>query len=220
MGLKTIGRGLESRFCKKRTRRLSATVADLAGQLQSALGQVTQLQQQLDWFKRQLFGRTSEKRLEFDEVEQANLFAALGIESPPDQEVPTQEISYRRREKRRDGAVNECGLRFDETVPVETIQVADPVIEAIPEAEREVVGEKVSHRLAQEPGSYKILKYVRQVVKRRDTGELLTPPAPAKRSGAHGRGRQFPGPDAHRQVPISPAAEPASINVLPTAASG
>ena len=165
--------------------RLSATVADLGerlaeatDQLQSALGRVTQLQQQLDWFKRQLFGRTSEKRLEFDEVEQANLFAALGIESPPDQEVPTQEISYRRRQKCRDGAVNECGLRFDETVPVETIQVADPAIETIPEAEREVVGEKVSHRLAQEPGSYKILKYVRQVVKRRDTGELLTPPAP------------------------------------------
>ena len=140
---------------------------------------VTQLQQQLDWFKRQLFGRTSEKRLEFDEVEQANLFAALGIEAPPEQDIPTQEITYRRREKRRDGAVNECGLRFDETVPVEVIQVADPAVEAIPEAEREVIGEKVSHRLAQEPGSYKILKYVRQVVKRRDTGELLTPPAPA-----------------------------------------
>ena len=165
--------------------RLSATVADLGerlseatGELQSALGRITQLQQQLDWFKRQLFGRTSEKRLEFDEVEQANLFAALGIETPPDRAVPSQEIRYRRREKRRDGAVNESGLRFDETVPVETIDVIDPVVEAIPEAEREVIGEKVSHRLAQEPGSYKILRYVRQVVKRRDTGELVTPRAP------------------------------------------
>ena len=69
-------------------------------------------------------------------------------------------------------------MRFDETVPVETIDVIDPAIESIPEAEREVIGEKVSHRLAQEPGSYKILRYVRQVVKRRDTGELVTPPAP------------------------------------------
>ena len=111
-------------------------------------------------------------------MEQANLFAALGIETPPDREVPTQEIRYRRREKRRDGAVNESGLRFDETVPVEVIEVVDPAIEAIPEAEREVIGEKVSHRLAQEPGSYKVLKYVRQIIKRRDTGELLTPSAP------------------------------------------
>ena len=165
--------------------RLTAAVSDLGerlaeatGELQSALGRVTQLQQQLDWFKRQLFGRKSEKRLEFDEVEQAHLFAVLGIETPPERETPTQEIRYRRREKRRDGAVNESGLRFDETVPVETIDVTDPAIEAIPEAEREVIGEKVSHRLAQEPGSYKILRYVRQVVKRRDSGELLTPPAP------------------------------------------
>ena len=157
---------------------LTDRLAEATGELQSALGRVTQLQQQLDWFKRQLFGRTSEKRLEFDEVEQTNLFAALGIETPPQREVPTREIHYRRREKCRDGAVNESGLRFDETVPVETIRVVDPAIEAIPEAEREVVGEKVSHRLAQEPGSYKILKYVRAVVKRRDTGQVLTPPAP------------------------------------------
>ena len=119
--------------------RPTAAISELTGHLQSALGRVTQLQQQLDWFKRQLFGRISEKRLEFDEVEQANLLAALGIETPPDRDIPTQEIRYRRREKRRDGAVNECGLRFDETVPVEVIEVLDPSIEAIPEAEREVV---------------------------------------------------------------------------------
>ena len=151
---------------------LSATVSDITEQL-------AQVKRQLDWFKRQLFSRTSEKRLKFDEVEQANLFAALGIETPPDGEVPTQEIHYRRREKRRDGAVNESGLRFDETVPVEVIEVVDPAIEAISETEREVIGEKVSHQLAQEPGSYKVLKYVRQVIKRRDTGGVLTPSAPA-----------------------------------------
>ena len=42
-----------------------------------------------------------------------------------------------------------------------------------------MVGEKVSHRLAQEPGRYKVLKYVRHVIKRRDTGDVLTPSAPA-----------------------------------------
>ena len=157
---------------------LTAAVSDLAGQLRSALGRITQLQQQVDWFTRQLFGSKSERRLEFDEADQASLFAALGIETPPAGDVPTQEVSCRRRGKRRDGAVSETGLRFDGTVPVEVIHVADPAIEAIPESEREVVGEKVTHRLAQEPGSYKVLKYVRQVVKRRDTGELTTPPSP------------------------------------------
>ena len=85
------------------------------------------------WWWRRKLGRTSEKRLEFDSVEQANLFAALGIETPPEQDIPTQEIRYRRREKRRDGAINESGLRFDETVPVEVIEVVDPAIEAIPQ---------------------------------------------------------------------------------------
>ena len=95
---------------------LSATVAELGerlseatGELQSALGRIAQLQQQLDWFKRQLFGRKSEKRLEFDEVEQANLFAALGIETPPEGEVPTQEIRYRRRKNAGTGRSTSAG---------------------------------------------------------------------------------------------------------------
>ena len=41
-----------------------------------------------------------------------------------------------------------------------------------------MIGEKVSHRLAQRPGSYVILKYVRSVIKRRDTQVLSCPAAP------------------------------------------
>ena len=107
------------------------------------------------------------------------VFAALGIEAVPEQALPTEEVRYRRRKKRRDGAVNGHGLRFDETVPVETIRVVDPAIEAIPEVEREFIGEKVTHRLAQAPVRYKVLRYVRAVVRRRDTAQVLTPAAPA-----------------------------------------
>ena len=69
-------------------------------------------------------------------------------------------------------------MRFGPEVPVRTIEVTDPTIEAIPQAEREVIGEKVSYRLAQQPGSYVVLKYVRPVVKRRGTETMLTAPAP------------------------------------------
>ena len=151
---------------------LLATVAELSAKLTAAT-------EELAWYRRQVFGSKSEKRLEFDDARQASLFASLGIEAGPAEDVPTQKITYRRRVKCRDGAVNEAGLRFDESVPVETIVVTDPAIEAIPESQREVIGEKVTHRLAQEPGSYKVLKYGRQVVRRRDTGRMLTPPAPA-----------------------------------------
>ena len=37
------------------------------------------LKQQVEWFKRQLFGRKSEKRLDVDPAVQGNLFAALGV---------------------------------------------------------------------------------------------------------------------------------------------
>ena len=51
-------------------------------------------------------------------------------------------------------------------------------MDAIPQAERDVIGEKVSYRLAQQPGSYVVLKYVRPVVKRRGSETMLTAPAP------------------------------------------
>ena len=120
-----------------------------------------------------MFGRRSEKHIPFEPTEQANLFEALGVE-PDAAPVPVEEITYRRRKKQRGDAASEKGLRFDESVPVTTIEVRDPAVEAIPQAERERIGEKVTHRLVQRPASYEVLKHVRPVVKRRDTGELVT----------------------------------------------
>jgi len=147
--------------------RLCADVASLNAHL-------TSLKQQLEWFKRQIFGSKSEKRLDFDPAVQGNLLAGLGVVAPPPKDPPSETITYQRRKKMRDAAVNDSGLRFDDSVPVQTIQVSDPVIDAIPEALREVIGEKISYRLAQRPGSYVILKYVRPVIKRKDTQSLIT----------------------------------------------
>ena len=154
------------------------------GETRTALGrlqaQYDSLKYELDWFKRQLFGQKSEKRLDIDPAQQLNLLAGLGVKAPPScDDVPTQTVTYERRAKVRDAAVTDSGLRFGPDVPVQTIEVSDPAIEAIPEAEREVIGEKVSYRLAQQPGSYVVLKYIRKVVKRLDTETILTPPAPA-----------------------------------------
>ena len=148
--------------------------------LEQLQAQYDALKYELGWFKRQLFGQKSEKRLDLDRDEQLNLLAGLGVKEPPSREdVPTHTVTYERRAKVRDAAVAESGLRFGSEVPVQTIEVTDPAIEAIPQAEREVIGEKVSYRLAQQPGSYVVLKYVRKVVKRRDTQTILTAPAPA-----------------------------------------
>ena len=146
------------------------------------------LKHELDWFKRPLFGQKSEKRLELDDEAQLNVLAGLGVEKPPSRDDgPTQTVTYERRAKVRDAAVADSGLRFGPEVPVQSIEVMDPAIETIPQAEREVIGEKVSYRLAQRPGSDVVLKDVRKVVKRRDTQAILTAAAPAnvlERSGA------------------------------------
>lgn len=85
----------------------------------------------MGWFRRQLFGRHSEKRLELDASEQASLFESLGVDDARPDEEASEQITYRRRKARGD-AVNEQGLRFDESVPVTTIHVRDPAVESIP----------------------------------------------------------------------------------------
>jgi len=142
--------------------------------------QVTQLKHQLDWFKRQLFGAKSEKRIDIDTSQQADLLAGLGVTPPTMDKVPTERISYERRKKQRDAnTVNDTGLRFDDSVPMETIEVPNPELADLPTDELEQISEKISYRLAQRPGSYVILKYVRKVIKRRDTQTLHTALMPA-----------------------------------------
>ena len=140
--------------------------------------QVQALQTQLDWFKRQLFGAKSEKRLEIDPAIQADLLAVLAEALPAPTKADTETITYERRKSRSDNAVTDTGLRFDDSVPVETIVLSSPELDDVSEDTQVLITEKISYRLAQRPGSYVVLKYVRPVIKRTDTGELLTPPAP------------------------------------------
>ena len=135
------------------------------------------LTQQLDWFKRQLFGAKSEKQLEIDPSIQNSLFASLGVEAPPPK-PDTETVTYQRRKKCRDGAMNDSGLRFDDSVPRKVIRVTDPEFEALLESERDIIGEKVSYRLAQRSASYVILEYHRLVYKRLTDNKVMTTPAP------------------------------------------
>ena len=148
--------------------------AQLGADLASLQADHAALKQQLDWLKRQLFGRKSEKRQEVDPAIQGNLLSALGVATPPPKDQPKETITYPRRQKRRDGAVNDTGLRFGEDVPREIIAVTDPAIEAIPEDRRILIGEKVTYRLAQRPGSYVVLQYTRPVYKLLDDQTILT----------------------------------------------
>jgi transposase len=154
-------------------------IAELEQQNTQLSEQLAVLKQQLDWFKRQLFGAKSEQQRFIDPAVQGNLLAALGVAPAlAASAIPTETVTYQRK-KLRENSVTDTGLRFDETVPVNTIIIGDPAIEALPESARERIGEKVTYRLAQRPASYEVLKYVRTVYKIHATQALITTAAPA-----------------------------------------
>lgn len=148
---------------------------------QTSAARIADLAYQVAWFQRQLFGRKSERRLAVATDNQLCLGEVIDVdETPP---PPTETIkSYQRRlhfKQPLKDAVLEHGLRFDPTVPVEVIEVANPAIKDLDPSQYEVVSEKVTHRLAQRPGSYVILKYIRKVVKLKESDKLSCAPASA-----------------------------------------
>ena len=101
--------------------------------------------------------------------------------APADQPPPpTETVKAYQRHLRLTGAepLDESELRFDSSVPVQEILLANPEIADLPPDAYEVIGEKVTYRLAQRPGAYVILKYRRPVIKRKETEALSCPPAP------------------------------------------
>jgi transposase len=93
-----------------------------------------------------------------------------------EQEVP----AHKRRKPKSDFADDSASAPFFDParVPVVSIDVPNPEVQDLKPEQYEVVGEKVSHRLAQRPGAYVVLKYVRPVIKLFDTQTLRCPPAP------------------------------------------
>jgi transposase len=136
-----------------------------------------ELARQVEWFKRQLFGPKSERRI-FDSGGRQLTFGELRLSEPT--ETPTIEVAaHRRRRSEGNGAEEEEEtLRFDPSVPVEEIEVPNPEMEGKNPDDYVVVGQKVTCRLAQRPGSYVVLRYVRKVYKRKTDGVFSCPPAP------------------------------------------
>ncbi len=155
--------------------------AQLTQKIDSYEARIQALQSQVDWYKRQLFGQTSEKRPIEPNPHQLSLPDVLDETpepSPPEEKIS---ITYQRGKARKDrgDALNEKGLRFDDSVPVETIELSSPELQG-PEADQyDIIDHKVTYRLAQRPGSYVVLKYTRPVVKHKNSQQLITTPAPA-----------------------------------------
>lgn len=152
------------------------TIADLTQKLAS-------FEQQLEWFKRQVFGEKSEKRDMSDNPYQttiADLFKELP-EIPKEKYEPKQTVTYQRGKSKKnvlEGSPEDSGLRFSEDVPVEEIELTAPELEGEDKDKYEIIGHKTTYRLAQRPGSHVVLKYTRPVVKEKEASTVLPSPAP------------------------------------------
>lgn len=165
------------------TNAMSATAN--AAEVLALRQRVAELTRQVEWFRRQIFGVKSERFAPQLDPQQMHLAQAFGTgaitEDPSDHKhVPAHTRRKPRRDLRSDGADTISEQFFDESkVPVVTITLANPEVQGLKPDEYEVIGEKATHRLAQRPGSYVVLKYVRPVVKLRGSRTLHCPAAPA-----------------------------------------
>ncbi len=137
---------------------------------------IDELQHQLDWFKRQLFGEKSERRLTLDESRQLSLGESLqAIEATPVEET---KVEGHARRKRFSGPSDSTKLRFDPSLPVREETLACPEAEALDPGSYDIVGHKTTSRLLQKPATYEIVRYRRPVIKRKDNGAFLAPDFP------------------------------------------
>jgi transposase len=158
----------------------SLSTTELVGIVRSQAVTIDSLKHQLEWFKNQMFGTKSERLSVLPDAKQLALGEILG--SPPQTAADKKRTvaAHTRRVTQRDAVgEGESVPFFDETrVPIETIVVANPQAEGLTPDQFQEIGKKVSYRLAQRPGSYVVLKYVRSVIKLRETQVISCPPAP------------------------------------------
>jgi len=142
--------------------------------------ETAELKHQLAWFKKQLFGRKSEKRILGTDSRQLSLGEIEAVEKPPCEKTTVKGYQRKKNNKQRpEDMPDDTGLRFDASVPVEEIEVENPEIDKLKPEEYESIEEKVTYRLAQLRGSYVVLKYKRKVVKKKGNKELISTSAPA-----------------------------------------
>jgi transposase len=135
-----------------------------------------ELEQQVAWFRKQIFGERSEKRAYEADPRQLTLGENFTASELPASTETVKSYSRRKSELKEEPS-DETGLRFSDNIPVQEIHIPNPEIEGLEEGkDYKVISEKVTHRLAQRRAPYVVLRYIRKVVKLND--KVLCPAAP------------------------------------------
>ena len=154
---------------------LQNQLAERNTQLAERDAKIIYLEEQIDWFKRQIFGKKSERvvdvnheQLKFDGFENAN-----------QPKTETQTIPAHERKKRT--STGKDTIKLPEDLPVETTVVDIPEEEKVCKetgVPLQKIGEEVSHKLAYRPGSYFLKKIVRPKYvhpKQEEKGVIIAP---------------------------------------------
>lgn len=160
---------------------LNGTVKTLNGTVEKLALRVDEQDRQLSWYRKQFFGARSERRL----LEACSPADQLWLgeqmldvpEAPPAKGETVRSYERKHRRVPENLVESDSRLRFDETVPVEVVEVPNPAIDGLAENEYQVIGEKVTWRLAQR-SAYVVLKYVQKTVKLAASDEIVRTPAP------------------------------------------
>jgi transposase len=137
----------------------------LRAELEKQAARITELVAQVNWFQKQIFGQKSERRIIEPAKEQLFLGEQFKQETAA---AETQTVQEHERKKRRTKSTDgdDEKMFFDpEVVPVEEVKVPNPEVAGLSADEYEVISQKETYRLAQLPGTYVVIKYVRDVVK-------------------------------------------------------
>lgn len=156
-------------------------VSSLRAMREAQEQKVAELSRQLTWFRRQIFGQRSERRLlELGGAQQLSLGELLEFRDEFPEESETVRAYHRRTSKRPlEGSPEDSGLRFDPSVPVQEIHILNPELDGLVEgADYEIIDTKATYRLAQQPGAYVVLKYVRTVAKLKQNEKIVCAAAP------------------------------------------
>lgn len=134
-------------------------VSQLKGNIESLNNEVDFLKEQLNWFKRQIFGQKTDKVVNLASGEQLCFegFDKLSPVPPEKQKIPAHE-----RAKRVPNGQDKITLPAD--LPIERLVLDIPEVAKIcPETGKPLVkiGEEVTSKLAHKPGSYFIKQIVR-----------------------------------------------------------
>ena len=112
---------------ERENEKLRTDIADLGRRLEQLGIDCDDPERQLDWFRRQLFGSKSEKRVEIP-PERTAFRERPGLEDPKRPEEPEFELAERgkRGKKSFEGAADESGPGFGPDVPGGTVAIDNP----------------------------------------------------------------------------------------------